>query len=160
MELRAENSPNLVVLQALWQLDIRYSRPSGTRMVCRAISVNAAFNNFLIHTKKTCNASAKIQTSGSRIHGTESRKKPKLVVLLALWQIDIRLILMAVRYGLYGNFIICCYLLCCCVLYYIVYYCFRMCNIVLHYIILYYIILYYTLTCCVTLCYVVLCVVM
>ena len=30
MERRAENSPNLGVLQALWQLDIRYSRPSGT----------------------------------------------------------------------------------------------------------------------------------
>ena len=77
MELRAENSPNLVVLQALWQLDIRYSRPSGTRMVCRAILVNVSFNNILIHTKKTCNVSAKIQAPGSRIHGTEGRKKPK-----------------------------------------------------------------------------------
>ena len=57
MKLAAENSPNLMVFLALWQLDIRYSRPSG--MVCRAIFVNV----FYLHPyqQNSSDVSAKLQ---------------------------------------------------------------------------------------------------
>ena len=46
MGMAAENSPNLVVLLALWQLDIRYSRPHGRQLrVLSEVGCGAGLQN-------------------------------------------------------------------------------------------------------------------
>ena len=79
------NSPNLVVLLALWQLDSRYSPPSGMVRLGRAI-----FDFFFyIHFNDTSYVSAKLQASGSKTHGAR-RPKTAQIWWFCWWQLHIR----------------------------------------------------------------------